>query len=161
MENKERNKTILELVCELLEMMNQPIDGIYVEDVEGEEQAEPSEQVLVGITVVNPANLIGFRGRNLAAVQLILGLMVKNKLGRWIKMIVDVNNYREEQKERLENVAKTMAQKVLDTKNPVSLGEMSSFERRICHIVLKEIEGVVSESEGEGEGRHIVIKPAV
>jgi len=36
---------------------------------------------------------------------------------------------------------------------------MSSYERRICHMIVAEINGVVSESEGEGEERHVVIKP--
>ena len=156
MENKERNKQILDLVCELMEMMNQTVDGVYVEDIESEGE---EEQVLVSLTVANPANLIGFRGRNLAAIQLIVGLAVKNALGRWVKVVVDVNNYRNEQKERLENMAKNMAQKALATGTNVSLGPMSSFERRICHICLKEIEGISSESEGEGEERHIVIRP--
>jgi predicted RNA-binding protein Jag len=38
------------------------------------------------------------------------------------------------------------------------MSNMSSYERRLCHMVLAKIEGVISESEGEGEERHIVIK---
>ncbi|MGI5841122.1 MAG: protein jag [Patescibacteria group bacterium] len=155
--NKERNEIILQLTCELLEKMNFELENAFVEDVLDSE--EEGEQVLVGVKVSNPASLIGYRGRNLAAVQLILSLMVKNKLEKWIRVLLDVNNYREEQKERLESMTKNLAEKVLQTGKAVALANMSSYERRICHMVVATIEGVVSESEGEGEERHIVIKP--
>lgn len=140
----------------MLEKMNFEVDNAFVEDLEGEEN-----QVLVGLTVANPAGLIGFRGRNLASIQLILSLMVKNKLGEWVRILLDVNNYRQEQKERLVQMAQGLAQKVLATGMPVIMTNMSSYERRLCHMALQEVEGVTSESEGEGEERHIVIKPKI
>lgn len=153
MDNKERNEQILKIACEMLEKMNFEAEKLFVEDVEGEEN-----QVLVGLTVTNPAGLIGFRGRNLAAVQLVLSLIVKNKLGEWVRVLLDVNNYREEQKERLIGMVKSLAEKVLSIGKPVMMANMSSYERRICHMAAAEIEGITSESEGEGEERHIVIK---
>jgi len=155
MDNKERNETILKLTCELLAKMNFEVENAFVEDIEDEEG-----QVLVGITVANPASLIGFRGKNLAAVQTVLSLMVKSKLGEWLRVLLDVNNYREEQKVRLESMVKNLSEKVLETGNPVALANMSSYERRICHMASSKIEGVVTESEGEGEDRHVVIKKA-
>jgi len=56
-------------------------------------------------------------------------------------------------------MAKELANKVLETGEEVHLSNMSSYERRICHMVLTEIEGITSDSEGEGEERHIVIRP--
>jgi spoIIIJ-associated protein len=158
MENKDRNEIILGLTCELLEKMNFEVEKAFVEDMETEEGIE---QVLVGVVVSSPGSLIGFKGRNLAAVQLILSLMVKNKLGRWMRVLLDVNNYREEQKERLEKIAIDLAKKVAETGEEVAMASMSSYERRICHMAIKEIEGVKSESEGEGEERHIMIKPVL
>ena len=156
MDNKKRNEKILQITCDFLGQINFEVEKAFVEDVEGEEN-----QVLVGITVANPAGLIGFRGRNLAAVQLILSLMIRNQVGEDIRVLLDVNNYRNEQKERLENMVKSLAEKCLQTGKPVSLATMSSYERRICHMALVDIEGIVSESEGEGEDRHVVIKIAV
>lgn len=153
MDNKERNKKILDLTCELLDKMNFEIENAFVEDVEEEEN-----QVLVSLKVTNPAGLIGFRGRNLAAIQLVLSLMVKNVLGEWVRVLLDINDYRAEQRERLEKMAKNLGEKVLATGKEVSMANMSAFERRICHLVLQEMEGITSESEGEGEERHIVIK---
>lgn len=153
MNNKKRNETILKLTCELLEKMNFEVEKAFVEDMEGEEN-----QVIVGITVNNPAGLIGFRGRNLAAIQFVLSLIIRSQVGEGIRVLLDVNNYRSEQKVRLEGMVKNLAEKVLATGKEVSMANMSSYERRLCHMVLAEIEGVTSESEGEGEERHIVIK---
>ncbi len=153
MNNKKRNETILKLTCELLEKMNFEVEKAFVEDMEGEEN-----QVIVGITVNNPAGLIGFRGRNLAAIQFVLSLIIRSQVGEGIRVLLDVNNYRSEQKVRLEGMVKNLAEKVLATEKEVSMANMSSYERRLCHMVLAEIEGVTSESEGEGEERHIVIK---
>jgi spoIIIJ-associated protein len=154
MENKERNETILKITCEMMEKMNVEVENAFAEDMEGEEN-----QVLVGLTVTNPAGLIGFRGRNLAAVQLILSLVIKNKLGEWVRILLDINNYREEQKTRLMEMATGLAEKCLATGRAVEMASMSSYERRLCHMALVEIEGITSDSEGEGEERHIVIKP--
>lgn len=153
MDNKKRNEKILELACELLERINFEVENVFVEDIEGEEN-----QVLVGITVQNPAILIGFKGKNLAAVQLVLSMLVKAQTGEWVRILLDVNNYREEQKSRLEKMVETLAEKVIQTGKPVALANMSSYERRLCHMAVANIEGVMSESEGEGEERHVVIK---
>ncbi len=153
MNNKERNEKILQLTCEMLEKMNFEIDKAFVEDMEGEEN-----QVLVGLTVANPAGLIGFRGRNLAAIQLVLSLAVKNKIGEWVRILLDVNNYRQEQKDRLINMVQGLAKKVLATGNPAVMTNMSSYERRICHMAVADMEGITTESEGEGENRHVVIR---
>jgi len=153
MDNKKRNEKILKFTCDLLEKMNFEVEKAFVEDMEGEEN-----QVMVGITVNNPAGLIGFRGRNLASVQFVLSLIVRSQVGEGIRVLLDVNNYRSEQKVRLEGMVRSLAEKVLLTGKEVSMANMSSYERRICHMVLLEIEGVTSESEGEGEERHVVIK---
>jgi len=153
MDNKKRNETILKFTCELLEKMNFEVEKAFVEDMDGEEN-----QAIVGITVKNPAGLIGFRGRNLAAIQFVLSLIIRSQVGEGIRVLLDVNNYRGEQKVRLESMVKNLAEKVLTTGKEVSMANMSSYERRVCHMVLAEIEGVSSESEGEGEERHIVIK---
>lgn len=156
MDNKDRNKIILEITCDLLEKLNHEVENAFVEDVEGEDN-----QVLVSLTVARPGALIGLRGRNLAAIQLVMSLMVKVKFGEWVRVLLDINNYREEQKTRLQEMAKDLANRVLETGKEAEMMSMSSYERRLCHMAIQEIEGITSESEGEGEMRHLVIKPKV
>lgn len=161
MNNKERNEKILKLACEMLAAMNFEIENAFVEDMVETSEENSEGQVLVSVTVTNPGGLIGFRGRNLAAIQLILGLMVKKALNEWVKILLDVNNYRNEQKDRLTTMASNLAQKAIATGKPVEMATMSAYERRLCHMALAEIEGITSESEGEGEERHIVIRPKI
>jgi len=159
-DNKERNKIILEVACDLLETINREVDDIFVEDIENEEGDEV-EQVLVGVTVADPASLIGYRGRSLASIQQIMSLMIKNKLGYFVRVLLDVNEYRAEQKNRLKEMVISTATRVKESGKPAALSPMSSYERRLCHMAISEVEGVMTESEGEGEDRHVVIKPKV
>jgi len=154
MNNKKRNEKILEMTCELLDKMNFEVEKAFVEDGEDEEN-----QVLIGLTVKNPGSLIGFKGRNLVSTQFVLSLMVRNKIDENVRVILDVNNYRSEQKERLKSMVSKLIDKTIETGEAVSLANMSSYERRICHMVIADNDKVVSESEGEGEDRHVVIKP--
>lgn len=153
MNNKKRNENILNLTCELLAKMNFEVEKAFVEDME-----EEDNQVLVGIVVKNPASLIGFRGRNLVSIQFVLSLMVRTQIDENVRVLLDVNNYRNEQKDRLKGMVANLVEKVIKTGNSVSLANMSSYERRLCHMMIAENDQVMSESEGEGEERHIVIK---
>ncbi len=157
-DNKKRNKAILETAVELFEDINREVDDVFVEDLETEDE---TDQVLVGVTVSEPASLIGYRGKSLASIQQILSLAVKNKLGYWVRVLLDVNEYRSEQEKRLTDIAKNAATRVKETGEKAILSPMSSYERRLCHMAVAEIEGVETESEGEGEDRHVVIKPMV
>ena len=158
LDNKKRNEKILQATCTMLQNMNLEVENVAVEDVVGEEEGQAVDQVLVSVKVANPAVLIGFRGKNLAAIQLILSLIVKNELGDWIRVLFDVNGYRSEQKTRLEAMTRSLADRVVATGNPVAMASISSYERRICHMAIADREDLVAESEGEGEDRHMVIK---
>lgn len=155
-DNKKRNEVILETVNDFFENLNIEAEDMFVEDMEADEENE--EQVLAGIKVANPASVIGFRGRTLASLQLLVSLAVKNKLNRFVRVLLDINDYRKEQKTRLEQMALKAVERVKAGEERVALPPMSSYERRICHLVVQDLEGISSESEGEGEDRRIVIK---
>ena len=70
-----------------------------------------------------------------------------------------MSNYKEKNQKRLEWLAKKTAKEVVETKMPVSLDNMTSYERRIIHNILTDFKGVKTESEGEEPNRHVVIKP--
>ncbi len=172
MDNEKRNKLVLEKVCSLLEKMNVEVKDAYVEDGEikvpttsndgassSGDEVEQTEQVLVGVEVENPAILIGFKGRTLMPLQFVISLMVKKEIDKWVRVLLDINGYRGEQKERLESKVAEAVDKVLLTKEKVDLPGMSSYERRICHMAVAGVDEVMSESEGEGWDRHVVVKP--
>jgi spoIIIJ-associated protein len=73
---------------------------------------------------------------------------------------LDCGGFRAIHFEELRMTARVAAERVLSSKQPFQLNAMSSRERRIVHLALKETPGVRTESMGTGEDRHIVIHPA-
>jgi spoIIIJ-associated protein len=76
------------------------------------------------------------------------------------KIHLDCGGYRSIRFEELRMTARVAAERVLASKQPFQLNAMSSRERRIVHLALKDMPGVRTESAGTGEERHIVIHPA-
>src|SRR5579864_1026592 len=76
------------------------------------------------------------------------------------KIHIDSGGYRALRFEELKMTARVAAERVQQTKQPFRLNPMSSRERRIVHLTLKEVPGVRTESVGIGEERQVVIHPA-
>lgn len=118
-----------------------------------------NEAVRVQLETADPGVLIGYHGRNLSSLQLILGVMVSQKIGQRVRVIVNVGDYREKREEVLQKMALSAAQKVHFSGEPVALDSLTAQERRIIHLVLSENSEVETSSEGEGRERRLVIKP--
>lgn len=103
--------------------------------------------------------LVGYRGEVLDSIQHILNLMLRTEEG-FTRVILDVDNYREGRNKSLEELAKNTADKVRFTGKSIELAPMSSYERRVIHVVIGEQEGVESESTDTGDMRRVVISPA-
>lgn len=104
--------------------------------------------------------LIGRKGTTLEALQFLLRQMSRGAHGEEEHFIVDVCNYRERRKEAILDRAKQGAVAVLNGEyEEYALPPMTAFERRIVHNYLHEnFPDLCSESNGEGEDRHIVIR---
>jgi spoIIIJ-associated protein len=76
------------------------------------------------------------------------------------KIHIDSGGYRALRFEELKMTARVAAERVQQTKQPFPLNPMSSRERRIVHLALKDMAGVRTESVGMGEDRQVVIHPA-
>ncbi len=120
---------------------------------------EEDKVITVNINGEDLGVLIGYHGEHLSAIQTILALMVFQKTGERKTVIVDAGGYQGEKVARLEDIAIRAAEKARFLAAPIALSPMSSYERRIIHLKVEQLEGVLSESEGEGWDRHIVIKP--
>ena len=103
--------------------------------------------------------LIGKNGRTIDALQILTSQMINSNLNTYYKFIIDVNDYKEHKKTRLEKTAKYTAKEVAKTKVEAHLEPMNSYERRIVHNILNNSKDVITESEGEEPNRHVVIKP--
>jgi len=103
--------------------------------------------------------LIGKKGETVTAIQTALSLMFKQNFGDWKRVVVNVGDYMEKQEEYLRSLAERTVERVRETGEAQSLYNLKPAQRRIVHMVIQEIEGVVSESTGEGSERCLVVKP--
>ncbi len=129
------------------------LEGSY--DIE-----EGEEGFSVSIETQDAGRLIGARGESLDALQLLVNQMVARKVGEegFKRVVIDVEGWRKQKEEELVKSAESWGKQVLETKKEIELEPMSSWQRRIVHMTISEMEGVESESLGEGRDRHIVIK---
>lgn len=104
--------------------------------------------------------LIGYHGDTISSLQLILGLLLYKQTGSWTRLVVDINDYRQKRSQVLEKLAQNTAQKVKFSNEPIALFNLNPFERRVIHTFLAEYPDVVTQSEGEGENRHLIVSPA-
>jgi len=94
--------------------------------------------------------LIGRKGKNLDALQLLANVYA-GRLGREdIRIILDTENYRIRREESLVRLAYTTADKVRSSKNSILLEPMNPFERRLIHTTLNDVADVETKSEGDG-----------
>ncbi len=103
--------------------------------------------------------LIGRQGRTLAALEYVVRLILVGQSDARSRVIVDVAGYRKKRQDSLKEMALRMATQVKLKHRPISLLPMSPSERRVVHLALADDNDIVTLSEGEGEGRRVVISP--
>ena len=135
---------------ELLEIAD--LDGDLDMDVEG-------DRATVSVVGADLPQLIGDKGEVLEALQELTRLAVYRETGERSRLMLDVSSHRAGRKTELEKVAAEAVAKVKESGEPVSLEPMSPFERKVVHDVVAEA-GLVSESEGADNRRHVVVLPA-
>ena len=118
------------------------------------------KQINIKMFSDNNAILIGKNGQTLSALSTIVKQYVFNQIGVYPYINLDVENYKDKQVIHLERLAKNIAREVRNTKQPVTMENMNSYERRIVHNILTNFKGVITESEGEEPNRHVVVKPS-
>ncbi|WP_284987136.1 R3H domain-containing nucleic acid-binding protein [Arthrobacter sp. fls2-241-R2A-172] len=101
-------------------------------------------------------SLVGRDGEVLEALQELARLSVLSATENRSRLVLDINGYRKERAGVLQQIAEDAVAKVKADGGTVALEPMSAYERKIVHDVVADL-GLVSESEGEGAGRHIVV----
>ncbi len=102
--------------------------------------------------------VIGRRGETLDALQFLTSLAANTGSG-YVKVTLNIGNYREKREQTLVSLAKRVSAQVVANGRSRTLEPMNPYERRIIHTAVQDIEGVVSASVGEGSGRRVVISP--
>lgn len=105
------------------------------------------------------ALLIGRNGQTLEAIQELTRMAVANRLDQRVRVIVDVEDYRKRREERLEDRARELAERALETGREQELEPMNSYERKLVHDAAAAVGGVETSSRGEEPARFVVITP--
>ena len=101
--------------------------------------------------------LIGRRGETMESLSYLASLVVNRMEGPYVKLGIDVGGYRGKREDDLAALARRLAEKVVRTGCCHEMEPMNPYERHIIHTALAGVEGVRSESKGEGPARHVVI----
>ena len=130
------------------------VGEVTIDEYEGDEG-----ELILDITGDNLAILIGRHGKTLDALQFIISAITARTLGFRYPVVVDVEGYKNRQRQKLESIAHSAAQRAASQHRSVKLRPMTPYERRIVHLALRGNDAVETASEGEGNARHVVVIP--
>jgi len=112
---------------------------------------------IIDISGEDSGLLIGRRGQTLQSLQFIVNLVVRKQFGEDVRVVLDVEHYRQRREESLRDMAIKVADRVAQTGRSITLEPMSAADRRIIHISLADHPAVITESTGLGEDRKVSI----
>ena len=145
-----------------LEVVNKILAGAGVQTLATLRSAHDPETggPIIDITGDDSGLLIGRRGETLRALQFLVNLVVKNNLGNEsMRVVLDIERYRERRNNSLNELALKVADKVTSSGRAVSLEAMPAAERRIIHLALADHPQVSTQSNGVGDNRCVTIAP--
>ena len=119
---------------------------------------EGEKLVFVEITGKDTGTIIGKRGATLDAVQCLASYVVNKDKGKYVRVILDAENYRSKREKTLVNLANRLAGKVERTRRPVTLEPMNPYERKVIHCTLQNHPRVKTRSEGKDPYRKVIIE---
>lgn len=186
--NEEMNETIEETTEEVseegVEEVNEAAEGVQVTDEQLDEIADTAiaalkdvlkyfnvgevtideyegdeGELILDITGDDLAVLIGRHGKTLDALQFLISAITVRKIGYRFPVIIDVESYKNRQRQKLEALARSSANKAASQGRSIKMRPMTPYERRIIHVALRDDDRVNTASEGEGMERHVVVVP--
>ena len=113
--------------------------------------------IYVDIDGENVNHLIGYRGENINAMQIILSSIANRESSSKIKIFLDVASYKGRRTKTLEDLADKIARTVIRTKKSITLEPMTAYERKIIHSRLQSSDKVKTFSKGEEPYRKVII----
>lgn len=152
--DSELESVVTEIVTNLLQKMG------FEDAIVRLDRTEPDEKTGRVMTVASVegedlSGLIGPHGETLNDFQYVARLMAGHALRRRADFIVDVDGYRSQRKASLTSLAQRMARKAVERGTAVTLEPMSSYDRRIIHMALRDRDDVYTSSVGEGANRRV------
>ena len=151
-ENREElEKVTGEILGYLIAAMNVEVEAYVLDELR-------DGSIVFEIEGADAGLLIGRRGETLRDVQFIVRMLVNRQLKQRANIIIDVESYQQRRTQKLHTIAENAA-RAASRGRARSLDPMTADERRIVHMALSDNPEVVTESEGQGPERHVVVKP--
>ena len=144
--------TAIAVLQDILKYFN--VGEVTIDEYEGDEG-----ELILDITGDDLAVLIGRHGRTLDAIQFLVSAITVRSMGFRYPVVIDVGGYKSRQRQKLESIARTSANRAASQHRSIKLRPMTPYERRIIHIALRDDDRVYTASEGEGSSRHVVVIP--
>ena len=120
-------------------------------------ELEP-DRALLDVTGEGLGLLIGRRGQTLDALQELVRAAVQRRLKARARLLVDVEGYRARRRTSLAEYARAMAQRAKERGTEIELEPMNSYERKIVHDAVADVEGATSFSEGDEPERKVIVR---
>lgn len=130
-------------------------ENATIDEYEGEDG-----ELILDVIGEDLAVLIGRYGKTLDALQFLVASIVNKKIGFRYPVVIDIEGYRNRRRQKLESIAKSSAARCIRSRAEVRLRPMTPYERRIIHIILRNEQRVITESEGDEPNRCVVVKPS-
>ncbi|MBM2809541.1 MAG: hypothetical protein HW416_300 [Chloroflexi bacterium] len=151
-EEAEAARETLEHILDLLEFPN-------VVTVGGIEKDRDVTAIHLEVAGEDVGLLIGRHGETLSSVQFLVNACLSKRMPRDMRVIVDIEHYRERREQSLQGIALRTADRVRRDNRAVTLQPMPANERRIIHLTLQTSQHVSTESTGDGPERRVVVSP--
>ena len=116
------------------------------------------ESAFIDVSGESLGVLIGRRGQTLDALQELSRTAVQRRLRSRVRLLIDVEGYRARRRASLAEYAKQIAERAKQRGTEIELEPMNSFERKIVHDAVAEVDGATSFSEGEEPARKVVVR---
>lgn len=145
-----------DLLNDIKEYLKSLVEGLGLQ-IEMESRIHDDVYFIKMYSNNNPI-LIGKNGQTLKALETLIKQKYLLEWNTYLKVSLDVEDYKTKRIEYLEKLAVRTAKEVRDSKIDATLDNMNSYERRIIHNKLADFKGIKTVSEGEEPNRHIIIK---
>jgi spoIIIJ-associated protein len=150
-----QTKRALEFVRRLVQSMQMDAEvDLAPDDGEGSE-----DEIRLEIEGPDAGRIIGKRGSVLEAIQYLTGRVAHRPGEPRRHVAVDAEGYRARHEDQLSEMARRLAERVAAEGKIITFDPMSARDRRIVHMALRDISGVRTESNGEGQDRRVQIIP--
>lgn len=148
----DRAKIIKKSAEELLFLMGSKAEVEVAKDKE-------NDAFLVNLVTTDETGLlIGRHGETILSIQAVLGMIVKRKLGEWVRLILNVGDWREREEIHLKELASQTAARAKETEEPQALYNLTPAQRRVIHLFLSADPEIETESQGEGKERFLTVR---